>query len=73
MEAVSPLNRDIDILSIISVLLGYENLVENRQQTAHNDVSSANAAQAAYLLAELDRKFSEQNAILTEILKAVKK
>lgn len=61
----------LDVVSIMSFLLGYENLVENRQQTAHNDVSSANDKQAQYLLQELGRKFDEQNKVLKQILEVL--
>lgn len=58
----------IDLLSILSFLLGYENLLENREQSRQNDVQSANDKQAKYLLGELSRKFEEQNKMLKEIL-----
>lgn len=57
-----------EILGLWSLLLGYQNLEENREQSAHNDVSAANDAQAQYLLEELGRKFDEQNAMLKDIL-----
>ena len=38
-------NKDIDILAVASVLLGMQNLQENRQQSAHNDVQLANDKQ----------------------------
>lgn len=60
-----------DVVSIMSFLLGYENLMENRQQTSHNDVSAANDKQAQYLLQELGRKFDEQNDMLRTILEVV--
>lgn len=63
----------VDILAWLSVFLGYENLIENREQSRQNDVQSANDKQAAYLLYELGRKFDEQNKLLEEILKAVTK
>lgn len=63
----------LDIISVLSFLLGYENLMENRQQSAHNDVSAANETQAQFLLEELGRKFEEQNAMLLEILEVVKR
>lgn len=66
-------SKGLDILTVASFLLGYENLIENRQQSAHNDVSAANDKQAQYLLEELGRKFDEQNAILKKILEAVTK
>lgn len=56
----------------MSFVLGYENLMENRQQSAQNDVSAANNRQAKYLMQELGRRFEEQNEMLREILKAVK-
>lgn len=62
----------LDFLTVFSAFLGYENLIENRQQSAQNDVSAANDKQAKYLLEELGRKFEEQNKMLREILKAVK-
>ena len=62
-----------DLLAAWSLLLGYENLEENRQQSAHNDVSAANDRQAAYLMQELSQKFDEQNVILKQILKVVEK
>lgn len=62
----------LDIISVLSFLLGYENLLENRQQSTHNDVSAANDKQAQFLIEELGRKFEEQNAMLREILEVVK-
>lgn len=61
-------DRGLDLVSLLSLLLGYENLIENRQQSKQNDVQSANDKQAAYMLAELDRKFEEQNKMLRQIL-----
>lgn len=69
-----------DWLGIVSLYLGVRNLSENEQQSdaqlkilRQNDVKSANDRQTAYLLEELGRKFDEQNKMLEEILKAVKK
>lgn len=62
----------LDIISVLSFLLGYENLIENRAQSAHNDVSAANEKQAQFLLEELSRKFEEQNTMLREILEMLK-
>jgi hypothetical protein len=62
----------IDAISVASFLLGLENLNENRQQSAHNDVQAANQEQAEYLLGELKSKFDEQNKMLTEILERVR-
>jgi hypothetical protein len=66
--------KQLDILDLISVLsfaIGIENLQENREQSAHNDVQAANDAQASYLLSELGRKFDEQNEMLQKIMEAV--
>lgn len=58
----------LDLISVLSFLIGIENLSENRQQSAHNDVQEANAKQARYLLDELGKKFDEQNEMLKHIL-----
>lgn len=58
----------LNLLNIYSIYLAQENLIENRQQSAQNDVQSANDRQAEYLLSELNKKFDEQNAILKDIL-----
>lgn len=63
----------LDIISVLSFMLGYQNLQENRAQSAHNDVSAANDRQAKFLIEELGRKFEEQNAMLREILEVLKR
>lgn len=63
--------KGLDVLAVASFLLGYENLIENRQQSAHNDVSAANDKQAAYMLEELTKKFDEQNEMLRKILEVI--
>ena len=65
--------KGLDILTVASFLLGYENLIENREKSRQNNVSAANDKQAEYLLLELGRKFDEQNKLLERILKAVEK
>lgn len=65
--------NDLDILAVISVLLGMQNLSENRQQSAHNDVQIANDKQAEYLLQELNKKFDEQNEILNRLVELLEK
>lgn len=62
------MNKDLDLLGLFSIYLGIVNLQENREQSAHNDVSSANDKQARYLLSELYNKFDEQNEMLKKIL-----
>ena len=63
----------IDLISVISFLVGLENLYENRQQSEQNDVQSANDRQAKYLLEWLGRKFEEQNELLRKILEKIEK
>lgn len=65
-------NQDIDILAVISVLLGMINVQENRLQSAQNDVQSANDKQAKYLLEAINRQFEEQNNKLNEIIRLLK-
>lgn len=44
------------------------NLNENREQSAHNDVQTANDKQAEYLLREINTRFEQQNEMLLEIM-----
>lgn len=59
-------NNFSNLIDALSLLIGLQNLYENRQQSAHNDVQSANDAQAEYLLNEINQRFDEQNKILAE-------
>ena len=63
-----PQNQMEFLISAFSLILGYQNLLENRAQSAQNDVQSANDKQAQYLLQELKTMFEEQNAMLKEII-----
>lgn len=65
--------EELDLLTVISLIIGYENLMENRSQSAHNDVNASNSQQAKFLLQEIYRKFDEQNVMLKEILDEVRK
>ena len=58
----------IDALGIASFLLGWENLMENRQQSAQNDVGAANDKQASYLLAEIGKRLDSQDRTLEAIM-----
>ncbi len=51
-------------IGLISFLVGVQNLQENRQQTAANDVHAANDEQAKLLLTEIRKLFEEQNRTL---------
>jgi hypothetical protein len=57
-----------NLLNILSVFLALQNLQENREQSAHNDVQIANDNQAKLILTEINGKFAEQNKMLEEIL-----
>ncbi len=57
-----------DILGVASFMLGYENLLENRSQSAQNDVGAANDKQASYLLSEIGKRLDGQDRTLEAIL-----
>lgn len=61
-------NNLLAAAQLISLYLGYENLLENRAQTAANDVNEANNKQADLLLKEINARFAEQNKMLADIL-----
>lgn len=53
-----------NLLNIFSILLGYENLIENRQQSASNNIQRSNQEQAKMLLDDLHAQFDKQNQML---------
>lgn len=55
---------ELDILSLISIILGYSNLMENRQQSAHNDIEKHNQEQEKHILDDLHKEFERQNKLL---------
>lgn len=61
----------IDALSVMSFLLGLENLQENRQQSAQNDVNAANDKQAKQILSKIGKRLDQQDAMLKEILEVI--
>lgn len=61
-----------DIINALSLLLAVANLNENRAQSAHNDVQTANDKQAEYLLREINTRFEQQNEMLLEIMARLK-
>lgn len=65
-------NWNGNLLNVLSILLGYENLMENRQQSADNNVNMANQKQAKQILDDLHEQFNYQNRLLEEILKILK-
>lgn len=66
-------NQDdlIDLVGFLSFFLGLQNLKENREQSAHNDIQSANENQAQFILNEINKKFDEQNNIIEDTNKKV--
>lgn len=58
----------LDALTVASFLLGYENLIENRQQSAQNDVSAANDKQASYLIEEIGKRLDKQDKALETLV-----
>lgn len=57
------------ILDMVSIMVGVENLEENRQQTADNDVQKANDKQYKALVTALKKENSEQAAYLLRYMK----
>ena len=57
-----------NMLNLLSLMVGFQNLQENREQSAHNDIQSANDRQAQYILEELKLEFKKQNELLVKIL-----
>jgi hypothetical protein len=55
---------EVDLLSIIGIILGYSNLIENRQQSAHNDIEKHNQEQEKHILDDLHQQFEKQNELL---------
>lgn len=68
MQLPNQNNELINLINILSFMVGVENLSENRIQSAHNDVQIANDKQVEYLLNEISRQFDEQNKMLKKIL-----
>lgn len=59
-------NELINLINILSFVVGLQNMQENRLQSAQNDVQSANDKQSHYILQEINRRFDEQDKILKE-------
>ena len=62
------LNKNNDnfgnLLDLFSIILGYENLMENRQQTASNDVEKHKQKQTRIILNDFHEQFNLQNSML---------
>ena len=59
----------MNLINALSLIIGMQNLQENREQSAHNDIHSENELQAQYLLTEIVALFEKQNEMLRKILK----
>lgn len=65
-------NNFMDAVNIVALLIGVENMLENRTQTAQNDVNAANEREARYILEEIGKRLDAQDAMIKEILEVVK-
>ena len=67
-------NNDlINLINVLSFVVGLQNMKENRLQSAQNDVQAANKNQARYLLQEINRRFDEQNRMLERLIELMEK
>ena len=62
-----------DLLGVISLWVGLENMAENRSQSAQNDVGAANDKQASYLLSEIGKRLDRQDRTLEAILEKLER
>lgn len=73
----NPYNKPLeigDIINAMALIIGLQNLEENREQSQYNDVKRENDKQAKYLLYEIKSQFEKQNKILeqqSEMLKEI--
>ena len=61
-------NELINLINILSFMVGLENMQENRQQSQYNDVHRANDEQAELILEKINKRFAEQNENIAKIL-----
>jgi hypothetical protein len=59
-------NNFFDILNLASLIVGIQNLNENREQSAHNDIQTENQRQAEFLLSEISRQFADIKSLFAE-------
>lgn len=68
--------RMLDAMNILSLILGIENLQENRAQSAYNDVHAANDKQLQEIqkmIDEQNQRLEKQDKVLEEILQKLDK
>ena len=63
----------IDIISVASFLLGYENLIENRSQSEQNDVGAANDKQTSYLLEKIGERLDKQDETIERLTSMIER
>lgn len=63
----------LDILNVLAFWLGLENLRENREQSAHNDVNAANEKQAAMMMDSISEQFEEVKEMLARVIDLLEK
>lgn len=66
-------NYFMNAVDILALLIGLQNLFENRTQSAQNDVNAANEREARYLLDEIGKRLDTQDAMLSRILELLEK
>lgn len=60
------INEFQNILNAASLLIGLQNLQENREQSRQNDVNAANDRQANYLLEKINEALKKQTDSLND-------
>lgn len=58
------MNDEGNLLNVLGIMLGYENLIENRKQSEANNVEKHNQKQAQEILDDLHKQFDLQNNLL---------
>ena len=66
-------NELIKLINILSLVVGSQNMQENKLQSAKNDVQEANKNQERYLFQEINRRFDEQNRMLERLIELLEK
>ena len=51
-------------INLLGIMLGYENLMENRLQSRKNNIQEHNQKQAKVILEDLHKQFESQNELL---------
>lgn len=57
-------DESLDVLNLAGIMLGYQNLIENRKQSEENNIQRNNQKQAKEILDDLHWHFEQQNRLL---------